>query len=240
MCAARSRCFWPITRASKPRRGVAGSAGDRQTVARGFCGGCSLMTKPNSARIRLAPTNNSPGVLARRCCVALLLSAAVLSPPLSAATAPPARAATAEAKPGYLIRAEKNYRQARQAVLALQVAQAIEPAKGARRPTRAGQNRAVDRTGGLVAKDARHAEEFVIRAHTRTPCPHGIERHAKRGADKAGRRIPEGRVPTAWTVLVVVTATSARSLSPFYGERVGVRGRRYCQQCRRAPRDFPL
>ncbi len=120
MCAARSRCFWPITRASKPRRGVAGSAGDRQTVARGFCGGCSLMTKPNSARIRLAPTNNSPGVLARRCCVALLLSAAVLSPPLSAATAPPARAATAEAKPGYLIRAEKNYRQARQAVLALQ------------------------------------------------------------------------------------------------------------------------
>jgi len=37
---------------------------------------------------------------------------------LSAATAPPATAAAA--KPGFLIQAEKNYRQARQAVLALE------------------------------------------------------------------------------------------------------------------------
>ena len=84
------------------------------------------MTKPNSARVGLAPANGGfigrgrRGGLARRCCVALLLSAAVLSPPLSAVTAPPARAATAAGKPGYLIRAERNYRQARQAVLALQ------------------------------------------------------------------------------------------------------------------------
>ncbi len=75
------------------------------------------MTKSNSERVRLAPANNG-FVLARRRCVALLLSAAVLSPPLAAATAPPARAATA--KPGYLLQAEKNNRQARQAVLALQ------------------------------------------------------------------------------------------------------------------------
>jgi len=86
------------------------------------------MTKSNSERVQLAPANNGfihglgrgPEGLARRCCVALLFSAAVLSPPLSAATAPPAMAATAAAKPGYLIRAEKNYRQARQAVVALQ------------------------------------------------------------------------------------------------------------------------
>ena len=84
------------------------------------------MTKSNLERVRLAPANNGfihglgrgPGGLARRCCVALLFSAAVLSPPLSAATAPPATAAAA--KPGFLIQAEKNYRQARQAVLALE------------------------------------------------------------------------------------------------------------------------
>jgi hypothetical protein len=84
------------------------------------------MTKSNSERVRLAPANNrfihglgrGLGGLARRCCVALLFSAAVLSPPLSAATAPPAMAAAA--KPGYLIQAENNYRQARQAVLALE------------------------------------------------------------------------------------------------------------------------
>jgi len=75
------------------------------------------MTKSNLERVRLAPANNG-FVLARRCCVALLFSAAILSPPLSAATAPPATAAAA--KPGYLLQAEKNYRQARQAVLALE------------------------------------------------------------------------------------------------------------------------
>ena len=52
---------------------------------------------------------------ARRCFIALLFSAAVLSPPLSAATA---WAATAAAKPRFVIQAETNYRQARQAVTA--------------------------------------------------------------------------------------------------------------------------
>jgi hypothetical protein len=84
------------------------------------------MKVSNSERVRLAPINYRlgrgacPGGLTRRCCIALLLSAAVLSPPLSAATATPARAAIAAAKPGFLIQAEKNYRQARQAVRALQ------------------------------------------------------------------------------------------------------------------------
>ena len=95
-------------------------------MGRGLSGGCRLMTKSNSERVRLAPANNGfihglgrgPGGLARRCCVALLFSAAVLSPPLSAATAPPATAAAA--KPGYLLQAEKNYRQAQDAVAAAQ------------------------------------------------------------------------------------------------------------------------
>ncbi len=89
----------------------------------GLSGGCRSMTKSNSERVRLAPANNGfihglgrgPGGLARRCCVALLFSAAILSPPLSAATA-----MAATAKPGFVIQAEKNYRQARQAVLALE------------------------------------------------------------------------------------------------------------------------
>jgi hypothetical protein len=95
-------------------------------MGRRLSGGCRLMTKSNSERVRLAPANNGfvhrlrrgPGGLARRCCVALLFSAAVLSPPLSAATAPPATAATA--KPGFVIQAEKNYRRARQAARAAQ------------------------------------------------------------------------------------------------------------------------
>jgi len=89
------------------------------------------MKKSNSERVRLAPTDNrfvdilrrgagpvglargglARGGLARRCCVALLFSAAVLSP---------AVAATPAATPGFVIQAEQNYRQARQAVRALE------------------------------------------------------------------------------------------------------------------------
>ncbi len=72
------------------------------------------MAESNSERVRLALANNG-FVLARRCCVALLFSAAILSPPLSAATA-----MAATAKPGFVIQAEKNYRQARQAARALE------------------------------------------------------------------------------------------------------------------------
>ncbi len=93
------------------------------------------MKKSNSERVRLAPTGNrfverlrrgagpvglarvglARGGLARRCCIALLFSAAVLSPAFSTAVA-----ATPAATPGFVIQAENNYRQARRAVRALE------------------------------------------------------------------------------------------------------------------------
>ena len=60
-----------------------------------------MKMKSNSERV---------GALARRCCVALLFSASLLSPPL----------AVAAAKPSYVVQAEKNYRQAQDAVTAAQ------------------------------------------------------------------------------------------------------------------------
>jgi hypothetical protein len=76
------------------------------------------MTKSNSERVRLAPANNGfihglgrgPGGLARRYCLALLFSAAVLAPPLAAATA----------RPAFVVQAEKNYRRAQDAVATAQ------------------------------------------------------------------------------------------------------------------------
>ena len=176
------------------------------------------MTKSNSERVRLAPANNGfihglgrgPGGLARRCCVALLFSAAVLSPPLSAATAPPATAAAA--KPGYLIQAEKNYRQARQAVLALEAdlkqlnqqkaregkralakyGQWIEPA-GLWRKTRAAERNLA------FARTHEH--------HARTE----LNVRAKHGSDKCGSEDSRRESSSHFHVLVVVTAADLLS-----------------------------
>ena len=62
--------------------------------------------------------SSCPRALAMRYFIALIFSVAVLSPPLAAATPKPATAANTAAKPGFLIQAERKYRQARHAVIA--------------------------------------------------------------------------------------------------------------------------
>jgi len=79
-----------------------------------FVGERGLKKLSNSERVRLGAA--SGGFV--HCSLALLFAAAVLSPPLAAATATPATAAIAAAKPAFVIQAEKKYRQARQAVTA--------------------------------------------------------------------------------------------------------------------------